>query len=137
MAGPDPASMFEQHQSLPLSFRPPCLASASAPMALADSFPASTTTTPTTTTTTTTTTSDSEEARYSAVEQGQWTQQAVRTTGSSQTPPQMPPAVADRSTPSLNEGARSRWLPAVAGVAVHAPRGGSNLASYLARSDGW
>jgi hypothetical protein len=119
-------SIFEQH-SLPLSFRSPCLASASAPMAFTDSFPASTTTA----------TSDSEEVRCSATGRGQWTQRAVRTTGSSQTPPRMPPAAADRSVPSLTEGVRSRWLPAVAGVAVHAPRGGSNLASYLARSDGW
>jgi len=86
-------------------------------MAFADSFPASTI--------------DSEGAIYSAAEQGLWTLRAERTTGSSQTPPLMPPAAVDRSAPSLTEGARSRWLPAVA--AVHAPRVGPSLASSLAR----
>ena len=88
-------------------------------MAFADSFPASTI--------------DSEEAIYSAAKQGQWTQRAERTTGSSQTPPRTPPAAADRSAPSLTEVARSIWLPAVADFAVHAPRVGPSLASSLAR----
>lgn len=91
-------------------------------MALPYSFP--------TATTTTTTVSDSEEAICSAAERGQWTLRAERTTGSSQIPPLMPPAAADRSAPSLTEVARSRWLPA---VAVHAPRVGPSLASSLAR----
>jgi len=90
--------------------------------------------TATTTTTTTTTVSDSEEAICLAAERGQWTLRNERTTGSSQTPPLMPPAAVDRSAPSLTEGARSRWLPA---VAVHAPRGGSELDSSIARSPEW
>ena len=56
-------------------------------------------------------TSDSEEARCSAAGRGQWMLRAVRTTVSSRKHPRVPLSAADRSVPSLTEGARLRWLP--------------------------